>query len=202
MRRGFTLIELLVVMAIISILASILFPVFSKAKGKALSIACLSNVKQICIAALMYASDYDGTMCPGDGPWTQTLQPYIKNYDILVCPTENNYNPGYALNYWLSAAAVSGTSGQETAGYNLQQVDYVVQVVMFGDATVPAAWYLYPENVDDPDPDDDEDTVGSTVAFRHNEGANFAFCDGHAKRLPETSPAISDFLTTWDPTQD
>jgi len=199
MRKGFTLIELLVVMAIISILASILFPVFSRAKGKAVGTACLSNVKQICTAAIMYASDYDEAMFPGDGPWKDTIQPYVKNYDILICPLENSYCPGYALNYWLSAQGVA-----DTAGYNLQQVDYVSQVIMFGDATVPAAWYMYPdiEGLDDPDPDNDPNTVGSTVDFRHNEGANFAFCDGHAKRLPENSPAVDDFTTTWDPTQD
>ena len=90
------------------------------------------------------------------------------------------------MNYWM-------------AGESIVQVDYVVQVVMYGDATVPAAWYLYPDVVDDPDPDGDPETVGSTVDFRHDESANFSFCDGHSKRMLETTPAVDDFLTTWDP---
>jgi prepilin-type N-terminal cleavage/methylation domain-containing protein/prepilin-type processing-associated H-X9-DG protein len=60
-RRGFTLIELLVVIAIIAILAAILFPVFAQARDSARQSACLSNTKQVALAAMMYAQDYDET---------------------------------------------------------------------------------------------------------------------------------------------
>jgi prepilin-type N-terminal cleavage/methylation domain-containing protein/prepilin-type processing-associated H-X9-DG protein len=56
---AFTLIELLVVIAIISILAAILFPVFAQARAKARQSACLSNLKQLTTASLMYVQDYD-----------------------------------------------------------------------------------------------------------------------------------------------
>jgi len=58
-KSGFTLIELLVVIAIIAILAAILFPVFARAREKARQTTCLSNMKQVALATLMYASDYD-----------------------------------------------------------------------------------------------------------------------------------------------
>jgi prepilin-type N-terminal cleavage/methylation domain-containing protein/prepilin-type processing-associated H-X9-DG protein len=58
-KRGFTLIELLVVIAIIAILAAILFPVFAQAREKARQTSCLSNMKQIALAQLMYSQDYD-----------------------------------------------------------------------------------------------------------------------------------------------
>ena len=58
-RRAFTLIELLVVIAIIAILAAILFPVFAQAREKARGAACLSNMKQIGTATMMYAQDND-----------------------------------------------------------------------------------------------------------------------------------------------
>jgi prepilin-type N-terminal cleavage/methylation domain-containing protein/prepilin-type processing-associated H-X9-DG protein len=61
-RSGFTLIELLVVIAIIAILAAILFPVFAQARSKARQAACLSNLKQIGTALMLYAQDYDETL--------------------------------------------------------------------------------------------------------------------------------------------
>jgi prepilin-type N-terminal cleavage/methylation domain-containing protein/prepilin-type processing-associated H-X9-DG protein len=61
-RQAFTLIELLVVIAIIAILAAILFPVFAQAKAAAKAAVCLSNVKQMGLAWVMYANDYDDMM--------------------------------------------------------------------------------------------------------------------------------------------
>ncbi|GAH67153.1 unnamed protein product, partial [marine sediment metagenome] len=60
----FTLIELLVVIAIIAILAAILFPVFARAREKARQTSCLSNVKELTLAFLMYVDDYDEYLPP------------------------------------------------------------------------------------------------------------------------------------------
>ena len=79
LKSGFTLIELLVVIAIIAILAAILFPVFAQAREKARQASCLSNMKQMATASLMYTQDYDESFYPhrfncdgGDGTGTAT----------------------------------------------------------------------------------------------------------------------------------
>jgi len=63
-KKGFTLIELLVVITIIVMLAAILFPVFSQAREAARQSVCLSNVRQITVAALMYVNDWDEVLMP------------------------------------------------------------------------------------------------------------------------------------------
>jgi prepilin-type N-terminal cleavage/methylation domain-containing protein/prepilin-type processing-associated H-X9-DG protein len=98
MRRGFTLIELLVVIAIIAILAAILFPVFAKAREKARQASCLSNLKQLGNASMMYGQDYDEMLPGACGPrisWGypqgacahEQVWPYIANSQMFVCPS-------------------------------------------------------------------------------------------------------------------
>src|SRR5687767_12703837 len=108
-KRGFTLIELLVVIAIIAILAAILFPVFAQAREKARQASCLSNMKQIGTATMMYVQDYDETFPGHDWPnagaggmhtlpdgrifqshvgWAVVFYPYIKNLNVYVCPSD------------------------------------------------------------------------------------------------------------------
>jgi prepilin-type N-terminal cleavage/methylation domain-containing protein/prepilin-type processing-associated H-X9-DG protein len=98
-RRAFTLVELLVVIAVIAILAAILFPVFAQAREKARMSACLSNMRQIGSAMMMYVQDYDETYPyirfhgdladPGRRTyvWKNAIRPYLRSLAVLGCPS-------------------------------------------------------------------------------------------------------------------
>ena len=88
---AFTLIELLVVIAIIAILAAILFPVFARARENARRSSCQSNLKQIGLALVQYAQDFDNTT-PGSSngsgiSWPTLVFPYIKSSQVFTCPS-------------------------------------------------------------------------------------------------------------------
>jgi prepilin-type N-terminal cleavage/methylation domain-containing protein/prepilin-type processing-associated H-X9-DG protein len=222
-RWGFTLIELLVVIAIIAILAAILFPVFAQARDKARSAACLSNTKQMGSAITMYAQDYDETLpeywvdpageshnkgARNDNPlgyWHNHIQPYIKNYNLFICPSartrdERTVDTGegtpqqrktlawrgsgsYGWNFWYLGAWTGQT-------YTLSQVTYPAECIAIGEMfhTVNAG-VIYPAPLCVGTPDykgwtNDKNarkTFWTQFADRHQGGNNLVFVDGHSK---------------------
>jgi len=218
MRRGFTLIELLVVIAIIAILAAILFPVFARAREKARQSSCLSNVKQIGVAALMYAQDYDETFNPSNQNcpppnlnWSQLIFPYVNNDQIFICPSfggvststcgasyrkpSSYVHGGYAINAW-SAVGQGGTTtygpGYST-GQKLSEMKMPAQIVYACDQSTQrdSSNCFRISGM--------SQMVGGSlyadparrkyaVSDRHNGGFNSVFCDGHGKWMKEPLP--------------
>ncbi|MFO8080944.1 MAG: DUF1559 domain-containing protein [Armatimonadota bacterium] len=198
MKRGFTLIELLVVIAIIAILAAILFPVFARAREKARQSSCLSNMKQLGLSVLMYAQDYDERLPlqyhnagsePGEtllepggrSVWYVYIEPYLKNEKVLECPSQ-------VRNYFY----VAGSGGNvycydPVVGYGWNYNFVYIQPVKLARIEEPASivmlceqggrlpygrWF------------NESDSGSKNFVWRydrHNGGANYTFCDGHAK---------------------
>ena len=125
MKRAFTLIEILVVIAIIALLAAIIFPVFATARGKARSAACQSNLKQLGAAMAMYIGDYERypkALDPSDKftpeMWNghpaykalidsmpllpEAMNPYVKSAAVWTCPSDTGFDEieksGLAIN--------------------------------------------------------------------------------------------------------
>jgi len=97
-----------VVIAIIAILAAILFPVFSQVREKARATACLSNTKQLGHALTQYYQDWDERLVLNGialgyqyGQWADFLQPYIKNDQLLLCPGSQR-NSSHPYDRWIT----------------------------------------------------------------------------------------------------
>lgn len=113
LRRAFTLIELLVVIAIIAILASILFPVFARARENARRSSCQSNLKQLALGVVQYTQDFDerypllvidssqpgmfetgASFTPYSSAvtWCDRIMPYVKSQQVFYCPSVSKSN--------------------------------------------------------------------------------------------------------------
>jgi prepilin-type N-terminal cleavage/methylation domain-containing protein/prepilin-type processing-associated H-X9-DG protein len=210
-RKGFTLIELLVVIAIIAILASILFPVFARARENARRSSCSSNLKQIGLAAMQYLQDYDerfplyrtGPYGGAQRPygWADgCVQPYLKSLQILQCPSESAgpqtspVTAGYTdYGYNIFAGGINST-GNAYSSVSQAELTQSALTVLFYDniASTADAWGV--GTIGQPGvqsycggtPRTPNCTAGlatfaSGAAQRHLDGQNFAFADGHVK---------------------
>lgn len=199
MRRGFTLIELLVVIAIIAILAAILFPVFARAREKARQSSCSSNLKQIALAGLQYSQDYDerlpfgytSTTGIGAWPWYDIMLPYMKNIQILECPSSSAAGRyAYGINTYIYGGIKQGDIQKPSETIWWADGKRINRAVAGFVDMQPTSWGWNGHchwQIHFPGPSAGAWNGGSCcpdsrrVDVRHNGGCNVAWVDGHVK---------------------
>ena len=204
-RRAFTRLEAVALCGVALFSGASLLPalaqggilsVFSRARENARSSSCQSNLKQIGLGLLQYQQDYDEKSPPattkslgqyGGFGWASLLQPYLKSTQLFQCPSEKHNaldspdetKAGYT-DYWMNSRA---------SGLELVKFDSPAQTITFGDgdggspastaryniSSLPYSWRTNPRS----------------PARRHIQMANYAFADGHVKRLAPSSVTMA-----------
>ena len=221
MRKAFTLVELLIVIGIVAVLLSLLLPALAGSRESARGVVCLSNLRQMAVAAQAYCSANGGSFpvarwtSPGgvahEWDFTTTHDPggrvtvkpgllWMGATDLRVqqCPafagpsnTPNDPHTGYNYN----VSYVGGGEGETVpAPAKIRRVKNLAGCALFGDGEYRAGANKFMRS---PQPGKLDAGFASRTAgtqgYRHRGRTNVAFCDGHAESLSGRFTQTSDF---------
>jgi prepilin-type processing-associated H-X9-DG protein len=189
-----------VVIAIIAILAAILFPVFAKAREAARATACKSNLKQIGTGMAMYVQDYDESYPQRGqtfGHWGYVVQPYIKNYNLFQCPSNPNKNlPA-------TGGPIPGTTERIPRSYAINAFNHDQHGLSMASIADPADRIIIGESTADwtdyaaPWWNNGDNYVGVGFAG-HSGNMNILFYDGHVKAMKPTRTVAEKIMWVRD----
>jgi len=189
-RGGFTLLELLVTLGVIALISIFLFPALSSARRQAQSAGCISNLRQIYMAAQLYSADHESIIVPSSiddefgntHHWVRLITPYFsskktKSDRDLTCPGKiksvNKWHWGYAIN------ETPGYEGDETT-HDQKQLTRHIHFKTYAITHAPrrlfmcdgAAWHINPTFIE-----------AASLQFHGKALSNSMFFDGHAESL-------------------
>ena len=199
---GFTLIEMLVVVAIIMILGAMVYPVYEVVTKRSEAAHCSSNIRNLAVAAGLYAEDNDGVLPPARNScgapavygtsWDVIMMPYFRSQQMCLCLSDQTptwasnttcYKHSYGIN--LDLTMVGGYNGSALCTSDLQSP---AQTILFFEiaGSAHALGSSYGAN------------KLSRIDERHNGGSNYAFVDGHARWLRARTTATGS-TNMWLP---
>jgi len=208
--RGFSIGELLIVITVVAVLVAILLPVMAGEQEKSRSAVCISNEKQLGVAANEYCADNNRFLPPifqpnpGDSPWWRELDPYTKSQTIYACPDDtysrSTFGDGSPVSYSMSfnwgdwgecpGGACNNQARFSAAGAQMSRISSPSTSILIAER-----WDYFKNWNDSSGADmfcNDSDFLygpgGSPTApslprasIGHEGGSNYLLCDGHAK---------------------